>query len=329
MLIVVIGCQKQSDEKKQENNTEKSVEQIEQSKKESEVKITTVATVNGEEITSKDVDDFFKRDPSINQAIEQSENPRDKEREIRGQIVNFLIDRKLMLQAAKKYTPISDSEAEEGLRSYLAMYGGEENLKKVLANAGVPFGEFTTGIKEDMVVKKFLKTQVSDQVKVTEGELNQEFKKNKAKYAEPEQVRAKHILISVKPGRTEAAAKEKIKEIQAEINSGKVSFEEAAKRDSDCPSKERGGDLGFFVREQMVPEFSEVAFSTEVGKVSEPVQTQFGFHLIKVEEKKKAKEAVLENVKDKVEADVKQRKEETLLQELLKKLRAEGSIVVR
>jgi parvulin-like peptidyl-prolyl isomerase len=79
----------------------------------------------------------------------------------------------------------------------------------------------------------------------------------------------------------------------------------------------------------MVPEFSEVAFSTEVGKVSEPVQTQFGFHLIKVEEKKKAKEAVLENVKDKVEADVKQRKEETLLQELLKKLRAEGSIVVR
>lgn len=321
LLIFALGCQKE------EKSQEKGVEKTEQNQEVSKVEATTVVTVNGEAITSKDVDDFLKRDPSIRQAIEQSENPTDKEKEIRGQVVNFLVDRKLMLQAAKKSSPISDSEAEEGLKSYLAMYGGEENLKKVLANAGVPFEEFSAGIKEDMAVKKFLKEQVSDQVKVTEGELTQEFDKNKAQYAEPEQVRAKHILISVKPGMTETAAKEKIKEIQTAINSGKESFEDAAKRASDCPSKEQGGDLGFFVREQMVPEFSEVAFSTEVGKVSEPVQTQFGFHLIKVEEKKKAQAAVLENVKDKVESVVKQGKEETLLQELLKKLRAEGSIV--
>ncbi len=318
VLVFILGCQNQ----KTESNPEPKA-----SKMEEEKPITTVASVNGENITSVEVDNFLKRDPSIKQAVAQASNPAEREKQIREQVVTFLIDRKLMLQAAKKTSPISDSEADEGVKSYLAMYGGEENLKKVLSNAGVPFEEFKAGIREDMAVKKFLKIEVSDKIKVSQKELEEEFAAHKAQYGEPEQVRARHILVSVKPGTTEGAAKEKIKEVQTSISSGKESFEDAAKRISDCPSKEQGGDLGFFVKEQMVPEFSEVAFSTPIGKVSEPVQTQFGFHLIKVEEKKSAQAPELEKVKDKVEARVKQGKEETLVQQLLEKLRAEAQIV--
>lgn len=319
LLTFILGCQNQKSESNPEPKASKAAEE--------EKPITTVASVNGENITSVEVDNFLKRDPSIKQALEKDPNPAEKEKQIRDQIVSFLIDRKLMIQAANKSSPITDTEADEGVKSYLAMYGGEENLKKVLANAGVPFEEFKAGIREDMAVKKFLKTEVSDKIEVSKEELVNEFTAHKAQYGEPEQVRARHILISVKPGTTEAAAKEKIKEVQASITSGKESFEDAAKRISDCPSKEQGGDLGFFVKEQMVPEFSETAFSTAVGKVSEPVQTQFGFHLIKVEEKKSAQPPELERVKDKVEARVKQGKEETLVQQLLQKLRAEAEIV--
>ena len=89
------------------------------------------------------------------------------------------------------------------------------------------------------------------------------------------EVSAKHILVG-----TEKEAKD----LLGRINSGEISFEEAAAQFSQCPSKNDGGNLGFFGRGSMVKEFEEAAFSTKVGQISQPVKTQFGWHLIKVEE---------------------------------------------
>ncbi len=91
------------------------------------------------------------------------------------------------------------------------------------------------------------------------------------------QVRAEHILV-----KTEAEAND----IKTQIEEGKISFEDAAKEYSKCPSKANGGDLGYFGRGMMVKEFETASFEGEVGKVSNPVQTQFGWHLIKVLDKK-------------------------------------------
>lgn len=91
------------------------------------------------------------------------------------------------------------------------------------------------------------------------------------------EVRAEHILIE-----TESQANE----ILQEINDGKISFEDAAKKSSKCPSGKQGGDLGYFGRGAMVKEFEEAAFSTAKGKISAPVKTQFGWHLIKVIDKR-------------------------------------------
>ena len=92
-------------------------------------------------------------------------------------------------------------------------------------------------------------------------------------------------------------------EILKEINEG-LSFEEAASKYSTCPSKENGGDLGEFTKGKMVPEFEEAAFSIEEGKVSNPVKTQFGYHLIKVKYKKEAGDSTLEEVKDQITQQV-------------------------
>lgn len=137
-----------------------------------------------------------------------------------------------------------------------------------------------------MVVQKIL----SD-VTVTDEEIKKFYEENKAQFMDKETVSAKHILVE-----TEEAAK-KIKE---EIDSEAISFEDAAAKYSSCPSKEEGGNLGEFGRGMMVPEFENIAFSAEIGKVTDPVQTQFGYHLILVENKNEAKEKAFDEVKDMV-----------------------------
>ncbi len=95
--------------------------------------------------------------------------------------------------------------------------------------------------------------------------------------SEISEVRAEHILVT---------SKTQAEDIKSQIESGKITFEEAAKKYSSCPSKANGGDLGYFGRGMMVKEFENAAFDGEKGKVTDPVQTQFGWHLIKVIDKK-------------------------------------------
>lgn len=124
----------------------------------------------------------------------------------------------------------------------------------------------------------------------TEDELKEYYNEHKEHYKKPETARASHILVDTE---------EKSKDIIKEIEEG-LSFEEAAQRYSSCPSKEAGGDLGEFSRGQMVPEFEEMTFTMEEGTVSEPVKTQFGYHIIKLVKKTPAGESSFEDVKNQI-----------------------------
>lgn len=130
--------------------------------------------------------------------------------------------------------------------------------------------------------KKELLTQtaiddVLSKVSVTDKEAEDYYKANINLFKTKESVKAKHILVDTL---------EKAKELKTKVENG-MPFEEAAKKYSSCPSNVRGGDLGTFTRGQMVPEFEDEAFKLEIGKISDPVKTQFGYHLIKVEQKNK------------------------------------------
>ena len=145
------------------------------------------------------------------------------------------------------------------------------------------------------LAKKELLTQASinkliSKVGVSDSEVEDYYNANKDMFVAPEAVTAKHILVD---------SKDKADEIKKEIESGK-SFEEAAQEYSSCPSKSEGGSLGSFSKGQMVPEFEQSAFNLEIGVVSEPVQTQFGFHLIKVVSKEKNKAKSFDEVKEMV-----------------------------
>ncbi|MEG0961488.1 MAG: peptidylprolyl isomerase [Lachnospiraceae bacterium] len=119
-------------------------------------------------------------------------------------------------------------------------------------------------------------TQIVEGIQVEEAEEKTFYEENPDLFAAQAQVSAKHILVD---------EEETANNIAGEIAQG-LAFEEAAEKYSTCPSKEKGGDLGYFSKGQMVPEFEKAAFAGEIGTVIGPVQTQFGYHLILVEDKK-------------------------------------------
>lgn len=124
-------------------------------------------------------------------------------------------------------------------------------------------------MKESMLKQFNIKTLI-DSVEVAEQDAKEFYEENPSYFKTPEQIQASHILVE---------SEEEAIKIKSEIDGG-LSFEEAAAKYSSCPSSENGGDLGFFQKGQMVPEFENAAFTISPNTVSEPVQTQFGYHLI-------------------------------------------------
>ena len=129
-------------------------------------------------------------------------------------------------------------------------------------------------IEKDLLIQMGVKN-IMVSVDITEEEIQKYYEDNSQMFKSEETVSAKHILVDTL---------EQMQEVKAEITNG-ISFEEAAQKYSKCPSASQGGSLGSFTRGRMVPEFEEAAFGLQVGEVSEPVKTQFGYHLIQVDEK--------------------------------------------
>lgn len=143
-------------------------------------------------------------------------------------------------------------------------------------------------------MKKSLLTQYAankliSSVTVNDEEAKEFFNNNKSMFSQPKSAVASHILVD---------SEDNAKEILKEINDG-LEFADAARKYSKCPSKEKGGELGEFSQGKMVPEFEEATFSMKVGEISDPVKTQFGYHLIKVDKITEAKESSFEEAKDK------------------------------
>lgn len=240
-----------------------------------------LASVNGRDITEKDLELAMARFPENRKSVLATEQGRQ-------QLVEQLVAFELFYNHAK------DSGLEE---SEVYKERVEVVKKEILTQ---------------LAVEDVLKT-----VEVTDKDVEDYYNANKDMFKMPGMVSARHILVD-----TEEAAKE----VEEKVKGG-MSFEDAATEYSTCPSKAQGGNLGQFGRGQMVPEFEEAAFTLEVGALSEPVKTQFGYHLIKVESKKEAEQKSLEEVKDMIQAQLLQEKQAheymTFTEELKKKYATE------
>lgn len=161
--------------------------------------------------------------------------------------------------------------------------------------------EKTAAFKNEMArMKEVVLTQVNinstmREVGIVENELKEYFMKNKEQYQQPEQADTSHILVG-----TEAKALDIYQKLLAE----EIGFEEAAKEFSECPSKQNGGKLGMYARGKMVAEYEKVAFALNPGEISKPTQTQFGYHVIRLNDKKAAANVEYDDVKDQIHKDL-------------------------
>jgi peptidyl-prolyl cis-trans isomerase C len=174
------------------------------------------------------------------------------------------------------------------------------------------------GVRKD-VMRQFAVEALLRDVTVSGAEIADYYEKNKESFKVPETVRARHILV---------ADDEAMKKVREDLATG-MSFEDAAKKHSSCPSKDQGGDLGYFAKEQMVPEFAEAAFSMKVGEISaEPVKTNFGLHLINLVDKKEASVRSLGEVREELAESLLNDKKAQIYRDELVKLREKHTVVI-
>lgn len=188
--------------------------------------------------------------------------------------------------------------------------GSPEKFQEQLKQEGLTMERVRKNIRRNLLVQAEVEKRVVPKVKVTEADIQAFYQASQDQLKHEELVGARHILVRVPQGATEEqkkAAQEKIASVRKELTEGK-DFAQLAKENSDCPSKERGGDLGYFPKGVMAPEFEKAAFSLKEGELSEIVETQFGYHLIQVYGKKPAGTWPLEEVRGQMENDLKDKK---------------------
>lgn len=174
-----------------------------------------------------------------------------------------------------------------------------ENFKKIIDNLA------------DEVLSQMVVTNMVKNIVVTQEEEMEYYNRNKEQYASGQQVLAKHILVPTK---------EQADKIKSEIDNKDVTFEIAAGKYSTCPSKDRGGDLGCFSRGQMVPEFEQAAFAADIDSVTDPVQTQFGYHLILVKDKKEPHTIDFSEVRESIHSEIIKEKQKKVYNDELEKM---------
>lgn len=173
-------------------------------------------------------------------------------------------------------------------------------------------------IKQQLLTKMLMSKMFKD-VSVSEEEIKQSYESNKAAFVEEACIGARHILMD---------SDEELEKVRNAILNNEISFEDAAKKYSSCPSKEKGGDLGLFKKGMMVKEFEEVAFKMPLNKISPIVKTQFGYHIIKVDEKRDKRQIPFEEVKGQLEKQLIEQKQQKIYEEKLADLKERYSVKV-
>ena len=249
--------------------------------------------------------------------------------QIRTQAINTLINREVLLQESEKRGIKADKEeVQEGIKSIQNRFPSQEKFQEALKNLNLTQSDFEQQYMQQSKIQTLLDQEIISKIKIKEDEAKAYFDANSTQFDQKEQVRARHILIKVEQTadeNTKADAHKKLVEIQKKIISGE-DFAEMAKQHSQGPSNVKGGDLGYFGKGQMVKPFEEAAFKLAAGEVSDIVETRFGYHLIKVEDRKAPKKAEYAEKKEQIMAKLKNERVQKEVNTFINKLRQEAKI---
>ena len=289
-----------------------------------------VATVDGEPIHKADLE----RVTGVLLASQGKtiDNLHDDEKKtvFHSVLEDMITDRLVNREAVGESVPDLDVEKRYG--ELRAQYRDQASFDAEIKKSGQTDGQVRQILRIQLAQQQWIEHQIAGQVTVTPEEVEKFYKEGPVeKFAAPEMVSASHILVAVRRDAApeEAlAAQQKVGDLAARLKKGE-SFEALAKAYSDDPNaKQTGGDLGYFSRERIMPEFADAAFKLKVGEVSPPVRTQFGFHFIKLTDRKPAHTASLSEVRDQITTYLQTEKRRAAVSSLVASLREKAKIEI-
>jgi peptidyl-prolyl cis-trans isomerase SurA len=294
-----------------------------------------IAVVNNEIVT---LSEFNKAFEPYAKNIEENYKGKDKEAVINQSRTMFLqryIDNMLIEQEAKKTggaIAVKDEEVMAALNQMLAKKNSSmDDFLKSLAREGKTLESAKKEIKSQMMRMRLLRREVQSKIIVSDEEIGDYYNKNRQDYEGKEAVRIKKMLLSLPPKAnkaTRAKVKDEANKLRKRIVNGEP-FEMVAAKHSQGPEASRGGDIGFVERGVIIPELEAVAFSLPVGKVSEVIETDIGFHIIKVVDKRGAGLKPINVVREEIKTKIEDEKLEKKYDEWIASVRKKSHIEIK
>lgn len=249
-------------------------------------------------------------------------------RKIQEEVIEQIVVQELLWQEAQRRgTVIGDEKVDQEVAKLKSSFDSELAFTFKIEEGGFTEKTFRENIRQQMSVQHMIANDITEGITVDDAAVEAFYNENLEQMAVPERVRARHILVKFEAGNgaSRAAAEKKLADLEAQVEAGE-SFALLAIEHSEGPSGQKGGDLGYFERGQMVKEFDDAAFGAEPGSIVGPVETQFGLHLIKVEEHTAPSTVPLTEVEPKIREYLAQQKLYSTVEALIEDLRASGSV---
>jgi len=288
----------------------------------------TVAIVNGTTISAadleKEVGRFRWQYSTMGKSIADTEMG-----EIRKEALETLIEAELLYQDSKNQNiNVGGEEIDQHLATLKQRYPSEDAFRDALTKMNLSEETIRSQFERGKVVQQLIEEHIAKNITISDEESKSYYEDNPDLFKQPEQVGASHILIKVEPNADEsqkAKAREELEGIRRKLDEGQ-DFSALAKEFSHCPSSAKGGDLGYFGRGQMVKPFEDTAFSLPPDEVSDIVETDFGYHLIKITEKKPEQLIPYEDIKGRLEQYLEQLKMQKEVELYIEKLKEEADV---
>jgi peptidyl-prolyl cis-trans isomerase C len=285
-----------------------------------------LARVNDEEVTKADLDRLIRNmELSAGQPV-----PAERRDEILRSALDQLITYTALRQEIRsRNIAVPEPEVEANLAEMRKQFPTEKDFEKALADRAMTMDRLRADARVDMAINKMMEGEVALQPEATDAQVRDFYDKNPDKFKQDEAVRASHILIGVKPDADDATkqkARARAEGLAKQAKAG-ADFADLARKNSDDGSAQAGGDLNFFAPGQMVAPFDRAAFAMEPGQISDVVETDFGYHVIKVTDKRAASTVPFEQASPRIRAflteEAKQARAQAFIDEIKKKAKIE------
>jgi peptidyl-prolyl cis-trans isomerase C len=324
LVFISVNCSKEKSEKETGEGVQSNMGHVENADV-----VRKVVSINGQAITETEV---ANEQALLMKRMEGKLNPeqlQSMKETIRGQAVDSIVNRTLLLQAVEREgIKASQEKIDAEVDQIKGKFDSEEAFIEQLKENGMTLKDVLKEVEKGVKLEALIEKQTANLKKATDEDIGEFYNSNIDRFKQPERVRASHVLIkkvAEDSEQTKREKRQKIEKILMDISQG-GDFSTIASKHSDCPSKARGGDLGFFSRGQMVKPFEEAAFALNVGGISGVVETQFGYHIIQVNGREEARTVPLDEVRDDIAAHLKEVGRQEEVRKYISGLRDEAKI---